>query len=93
MKVSRASGAFSGECHVIAIKPTLVSGKMHLLYWHTDNKVMYLQYDFTRTLHQSIEIERDVTKFTYGIFGKGNRFFVEPNLSSTIYDAFIGASM
>jgi len=93
VKVSRATGNFNGQCRVIAVKPTLVIGKMHLLYWYTDNKVMYMQYDFTRTIHQSIEIGREFTKFSYGIFGKDDRSFVEPKLSNTIYEAFVGASM
>lgn len=77
----------------MAIKPTLVDGKMHLLYWHNANKVMYLQYDFTNTLHTTIVIEQEIAKYAYGFFGNVNRSFVEPNLSNTIYEAFIGASM
>ena len=52
-----------------------------------------MQYDFTKFQATSVVIETEIPLYAYGTFGNVNRSFVEPTLSNTIYEAFIGASM
>ena len=66
------------EGHIIAVKPTLVNGKIHVVYWRKEKQIYYFQHDWISSTVKSIDIEHDVPLQAFAVFGHSSRTFVEP---------------
>ena len=67
--VSKLDNGIDNICHIIGIKPTLVAGVMHGVWYRNDKKIYYFYYDWTISTLKTTEIHDKAEFPSFAVFG------------------------